>query len=161
MPASSIAGVQQAVVGMERPAALPLGLLNEEVEDGDDDSDRDSDLGGMLTQTVSHPVFSNLHRTSTLPTQYSSPFSAASNPRRSDTFDVGGFDRRYEVEFGDLTLSELGMFLPSDLRPQALLSLPVLWYHKSARQYGMWDDVVVVIVIIVVVFVRPGANLLS
>lgn len=118
MPASSVAGEQQAVAGMERPAALPLGLLNEEVEDGDDDSDRDSDLGGMLTQTVSHPVFSNLHRTSTLPTQYSSPFSAVSNPRRSDTFDVNGFDRRYEAEFGDLTLSELGM-LPSDLRPQA------------------------------------------
>jgi hypothetical protein len=118
MPASSVAGVQQAVAGMERPAALPLGLLNEEVEDGDADSDRDSDFGGMLTQTVSHPVFSNLHRTSTLPTQYSSPFSAASNPRRSDTFDVGGFDRRYEAEFGDLTLSELGMLLPPDLRPR-------------------------------------------
>ena len=122
MPASSVAGVQQTVAGMERPAALPLGLLNEEVEDGDADSDRDSDFGGMLTQTVYHPVFSNLHRTSTLPTQYSSPFSAASNPRRSDTFDGSGFDRRYEAEFGDLTLSELGMFLPSgnpDFRPQA------------------------------------------
>ena len=118
MPASSVAGVQQAVAGMERPAALPLGLLNEEVEDGDADSDRDSDFGGMLTQTVSHPVFSNLHRTSTLPTQYSSPFSAASNPRRSDTFDVGGFDRRYEAEFGDLTLSELGMLFPPAPKPR-------------------------------------------
>jgi hypothetical protein len=93
---------------MERPAALPLGLLNEEIEDGDGESDRGSDLGGMLTQTVSHPVFGNLHRTSTLPTQFESPFNSSSNPRRSDTFDGSGFDRRYEAEFGDLTLSELG-----------------------------------------------------
>ena len=106
MPPSSTANGAQASAGMERPAALPLGLLNEEVEDGDVESDHGSDLGGMLTQTVSHPVFSNLHRTSTLPTQYESPFSASSNPRRSDTFDVSGFDRRYEAEFGDM--SELG-----------------------------------------------------
>jgi len=137
MPASSVAGVQQAVAGMERPAALPLGLLNEEVEDGDDGSDRDSDLGGMLTQTVSHPVFSNLHRTSTLPTQYSSPFSAASNPRRSDTFDVGGFDRRYEVEFGDLTLSEL----EHSRRPQWHTSLgwEELPNYSESRRHSMAD----------------------
>lgn len=108
MPASSTGSTQQASTGIERPAALPLGLLNEEVEDGDAESDHESDLGGMLTQTVSHPVFSNLHRTSTLPTQYDSPFSAASNPRRSDTFDGSGFDRRYEAEFGDVGFGDLG-----------------------------------------------------
>jgi hypothetical protein len=111
MPPTSTAATMQASAGMERPAALPLGLLNEELEDGDVVSDRGSDLGGMLTQTVSHPVFSNLHRTSTLPAQFESPFSASSNPRRSDTFDGSGFDRRYEAEFGDLTLSELGEFI--------------------------------------------------
>ena len=108
MPPASAANTAQASTGMERPAALPLGLLNEEIEDGDGESDRGSDLGGMLTQTVSHPVFGNLHRTSTLPTQFESPFNSSSNPRRSDTFDGSGFDRRYEAEFGDLTLSELG-----------------------------------------------------
>lgn len=115
MPASTGASLQQAVGGMERPSVLPLGLLNEEVEDADGESDRDSELGGMLTQTVSHPVFSNLQRTSTLPTQYDSPFSASSNPRRSDTFDGSGFDRRFEVAFGDPSLSEYGE-LPS--KPQ-------------------------------------------
>lgn len=108
MPPASATNTAQASAGMERPAALPLGLLNEEIEDGDGESDRGSDLGGMLTQTVSHPVFGNLHRTSTLPTQFESPFNSSSNPRRSDTFDGSGFDRRYEAEFGDLTLSELG-----------------------------------------------------
>lgn len=108
MPPASAANTAQASAGMERPVALPLGLLNEEIEDGDGESDRGSDLGGMLTQTVSHPVFGNLHRTSTLPTQFESPFNSSSNPRRSDTFDGSGFDRRYEAEFGDLTLSELG-----------------------------------------------------
>jgi hypothetical protein len=108
MPPASAANTAQASAGMERPAALPLGLLNEEIEDGDVESDRGSDLGGMLTQTVSHPVFGNLHRTSTLPTQFESPFNSSGNPRRSDTFDGSGFDRRYEVEFGDLTLSEIG-----------------------------------------------------
>jgi hypothetical protein len=108
MPPASAANNVQASGGMERPSALPLGLLNEEIEDGDVESDRGSDLGGMLTQTVSHPVFGNLHRTSTLPTQFESPFNSSSNPRRSDTFDGSGFDRRYEAEFGDLTLSEIG-----------------------------------------------------
>lgn len=110
MPSSS-SSTQQAVGGMERPSVLPLGLLNEEVEDGDAESDEDSDLGGMLTQTVSHPVFGNLPRTSTLPTQYDSPFSASSNPRRSDTFDGGAFDRRLEKAFGDIKLSEIGKLL--------------------------------------------------
>jgi hypothetical protein len=112
VPFSSSASSQQAPTGKERPIALPLGLLHEEIEDGDGGSDRGSDLGGMLTQTVSHPVFSNLHRTSTLPTQFQSPFSASSNPRRSDTFDGSGYDRgydrRYEVEFGDVALGEFG-----------------------------------------------------
>ena len=107
-PASTASSQPQASAGVERPAALPLGLLNEELEDGDAESDRGSDLGGMLTQTVSHPVFGNLHRTATLPSQYESPFSLANNLRRSDTFDASGFDRRYEAEFGDLTLGEMG-----------------------------------------------------
>lgn len=111
-PPVSTASTQQALAGMERPAALPLGLLNEEVEDGDAESEHGSDLGGMLTQTVSHPVFGNLHRTSTLPTQYDSPFSAAGNPRRSDTFEGSGYDRRYEAEFGDVVLGDLGELHP-------------------------------------------------
>lgn len=113
MSSSSSSSTQQAVAGMERPSVLPLGLLNEEVEDGDGESDGDSDLGGMLTQTVSHPVFGNLARTSTLPTQYDSPFSASNNPRRSDTFDGSAFDHRLENAFGDIKLSELGE-LPFD-----------------------------------------------
>lgn len=101
MPPSSSASIQQASVGAERPAVLPLGLLNEEVED-DAESDRDSELGGMLTQTASHPVFGNVQRTSTLPTQYDSPFSGSNGARRSDTFDGSGFGRRFEAAFGEL-----------------------------------------------------------
>lgn len=106
MPPSSTASMH-SVPGMERPAALPLGLLNEEVEDGDAESDPGSEFGGMLTQTVSHPVFSNVQRISTLPVHYEQSFVPSNNPRRSDTFDGSGF-RRLEAEFGDLTLSELG-----------------------------------------------------
>lgn len=101
MPLSSSASIQQVSTGAERPAVLPLGLLNEEVED-DAESDRDSELGGMLTQTASHPVFGNVQRTSNLPTQYDSPFSGSNGARRSDTFDGSGFGRRFEAAFGEL-----------------------------------------------------------
>lgn len=101
VPSSSSVSNQQGVARAERPAVWPLGLLNEEIED-DYESDRESELGGMLTQIASHPVFGNVQRTSTLATQYDSPFSASDGARRSDTFDGSGFDRRLEAAFGKL-----------------------------------------------------------
>lgn len=95
MPPSSTASMQQAVAGMRRPSALPLGLLNKEAEEFDDgESERESDLGGLLTQTASHPVFGNPQRISTLPTQY---------PRYPDTFNGSLFDRRLEAVLSELS----------------------------------------------------------
>jgi hypothetical protein len=63
--ASQIAG---AVAGQASGgAALPLGLL---AEDNETDADEDSDYGGHLTQTVSHPPIGALQRAATYSTAY-------------------------------------------------------------------------------------------
>lgn len=74
---------------------MPLGLLNKEAEEFDDaGSERESDLGGLLTQTASQPVIGNPQRISTLPTQY---------PRYPDTFNGSLFDRRLEAVLSELS----------------------------------------------------------
>lgn len=61
--------------------ALPLGLLTEEA---DDDTETESELGGVLTQTSSHPYA--LQRTSTLP---ASAFSSYFGGQEYDDDDGG------------------------------------------------------------------------
>lgn len=101
--------VQQSKAGMDRPSVLPLGLLNE-AEEADFDTEEE-ELGGVLTQTASHPPFGSLQRTTTLPSQYESAFSNG-NARRAETFDDHSYlqrslDGRFDAAFGNLSLGKL------------------------------------------------------
>ena len=112
--------MSQSTAGMERSGVLPLGLLNE-AEEADIDTEEESELGGMLTQSTSHAPMTSLQRTTTLPTQYESSFLPG-NSRRTQTFDDQVFydhslDRRFETAFGSLTLGmspcSFPIFLPA------------------------------------------------
>lgn len=135
MPPSSSLSIRRTVAGAERPAMLPLGLLNEEVE-GDAESDRDLELGCMLTQTASYPVFGNVQHTPTLPTQYASPFSASKIARRSDTFDGSCLDRRSETAIWELRdLGEQTSFLAAPFNNPPENTQDMLYCHIAIYQY--------------------------
>jgi hypothetical protein len=91
--------------------ALPLGLLAEEV-----DTESESELGGALTQTTSHPPIGTLHRTATFPVTYDSYYAAPNGKEHGEASGgaQGGSrgDRRFEGAFANLTLGEfLRLFL--------------------------------------------------
>ena len=106
----------------EHAPALPLGLLAEEV-----DTESESELGGALTQTTSHPPIGTLHRTATFPATYDSYYGAA-NGRDHGEGGVGAQggskgDRRFEAAFANLTLGKLfRAFAPSFSFPRSLVS---------------------------------------
>ena len=74
----------------------PLGLLTEE-----DDAETDSELGGALTHTTSHPPMSFLQRTTTYPAAYD-VYHGGNNARNSPAASVG-VQRNYEGARFDLT----------------------------------------------------------
>ena len=77
---------------------LPLGLLTEEV-----DTETDSELGGGITQTTSHPPFgSALHRTATYPPTYETFYDDDDAAATAGESQKG--DRRLEGAFGNLSL---------------------------------------------------------
>lgn len=94
-------------------SALPLGLLTEEV-----DTESESELGGRLTHTTSHPPIGSVLRTSTFPLSYDALQHHAGNGRAAGggtdaapTYppDSPGtkFDRRFDSAFVDLSLGKL------------------------------------------------------
>lgn len=132
--------LSQSTAGMERSGALPLGLLNE-AEEADIDTENESELGGMLTQSASHAPMSSLHRTTTLPTQYESGFLPG-NGRRTQTFDDQGFlehslDRRFETAFGNLTLGRSPCSFLSSLT--SLPALPAGLRSLRSHEYMPWQ----------------------
>ena len=90
----------------EHGAVLPLGLLAEEV-----DTETESELGGALTHTTSHPpIGSTLHRTSTYPATYESYYGGRSSKEPGEA--TGGAqqgargDSKFEGSFANLSLGK-------------------------------------------------------
>ena len=75
--------------------ALPLGLL---AEDNETDGDNDSEYGGHLTHTVSHPPIGALQRAST----YSAAYSNPSGLRNGSAEDFE--DRRLQAALSNLNM---------------------------------------------------------
>ena len=89
-------------------AAHPLGLLPEEI-----DTESESELGGGLTHTTSHPPIGSFMRSSTT-YGFDSVYSAGDEKDRIDDFSIGQTGAKYDrpIESAVANLS-LGM---SDLR---------------------------------------------
>ncbi|KAK3684598.1 hypothetical protein LTR37_020129 [Vermiconidia calcicola] len=110
--------------GSDHATVLPLGLLAEEV-----DTELESELGGGLTHTTSHPPIGSLQRTSTYPSTYDS-FYPSTNGKGSGQASGGaqsGFkaDRAFGTAFADLTLGKLPLsFLPSNFPHRRLTDAP-------------------------------------
>ena len=92
--------------GAQAGANAPLGLLTEEV-----DTETDSDLGGSLTHTTSHPHTGNgLQRTATYPLTYETYYNGGSSQEPVDL--PGGAqngskaDRKFEAAFANLALGK-------------------------------------------------------
>ena len=85
--------------------ALPLGLLAEEV-----DTESESDLGGGLTHTTSHPPIGTLHRTATYPATYDAYYSATNGKEHGESVvgAQGGSQehRRLDTAFSHLSLGK-------------------------------------------------------
>ncbi|KAK3069263.1 hypothetical protein LTR53_012535 [Teratosphaeriaceae sp. CCFEE 6253] len=75
--------------------ALPLGLL---AEDNETDGDEDSDFGGHLTHTMSHPPIGALQRASTYSAAYAHPSGLRNGS--ADQFE----DRRLQAALSNLHL---------------------------------------------------------
>jgi hypothetical protein len=104
-------GQREVPIGSTDHTVLPLGLLAEEA-----DTDSESELGGGLTHTTSHPPIGTLQRTLTLPATYASFYGGSGGREGVQTtggsqVDPGG-DRRFEAAFGNLSL---GMSSPPQL----------------------------------------------
>lgn len=87
----------------EHAPVLPLGLLTEE----EVDTETESELGGALTQTTSHPPIGTLQRTSTYPSTYDAYHASrqASNTAAGAP-QTAKVDRRFEAAFSNLTFGE-------------------------------------------------------
>ena len=91
----------------DHASILPLGLLTEEV-----DTETESELGGGLTQTTSHPPIGSLHRTSTYPSTYASYY--ASSNGKEPAHAAGGaqadskmqLDRRFQAAMANMSLGK-------------------------------------------------------
>jgi hypothetical protein len=97
-------GQREVVTGPNDHTVLPLGLLAEEV-----DTESESELGGALTHTTSHPPIGTLQRTSTFPSTYESFYSATNGKEASQA--AGGAqglrgDHRLEAAFAHLSLGK-------------------------------------------------------
>ena len=114
-------------------AALPLGLLAEEV-----DTESESELGGGLTHTTSHPPIGSLHRTSTYPTTYDAYYNPSNGKEAGEA--IGGAQAgarahgRFEGAFANLSLGESSPsrfplsqnILPLPASPNNLLHLQII-----------------------------------
>ena len=95
---------------------LPLGLLTEEV-----DTESESEFGGGLTHTTSHPPIGALQRTSTYPSTYDAYYNGINGKESGDP--IGGTqagsraDRKFESAFANLALGELAPHLALLLPP--------------------------------------------
>jgi hypothetical protein len=81
---------------------IPLGLLAEEV-----DTESESELGGVLTHTLSHPPIGTLQRTATLPTSYGSYYGSTNGKEAAHA--VGGAgrgDRRVDTAFSHMSMGK-------------------------------------------------------
>lgn len=78
--------------------ALPLGLLTEEV-----DTETESEFGGGLTHTTSHPPIGTLHRTATYPPTYESYHSESNG---QDSSEPVGLNRRFLPAFANLAIGK-------------------------------------------------------
>lgn len=87
--------------GSSGARALPLGLLTEEV-----DTESDSELGGALTHTFSHPPIGSLHRASTYSTSHDPHYSLRNDHDSLEDFAPGEV-RRLEAAFAGVTFGEL------------------------------------------------------
>ena len=89
-------------------AALPLGLLTEEV-----DTESEEELGGGLTHTTSHPPMSFLQRTATYPSTYDTYYGTTNGKESGEITgepQAGARpDRRFDAALANLSL---GMFPP-------------------------------------------------
>jgi len=116
-------GQREVPISSNDHTVLPLGLLAEEA-----DTESESEMGGALTHTTSHPPIGSLQRTSTFPSTYAS-FYGEINGREGGQADGGaqaGFrgDRRLDAAFSNLTI---GMFMPSSLPASCF---PALCYFQ-------------------------------
>ena len=128
--------------------ALPLGLLAEEV-----DTESESELGGGLTHTTSHPPIGTLHRTATFPATYDSYYGAANGKDYGDA--AGGAqggqrgDRRLDAAFANLSLGKFPhplqtfpVAFPLLLTTHPPPSAPEQPQRRSQWQTHLgWDDV--------------------
>jgi len=106
MPFSSAPSVQSQQAG---GGMVPMGLLNEAEEGGDDTEDEYEYGSGSLTQHSSQPPLAALQRTVTMPSQYES-YGYTKSDRRAETMDEAMFQQklngRFEAAFGGLTLGK-------------------------------------------------------
>ena len=128
--------------------ALPLGLLAEEV-----DTESESELGGGLTHTTSHPPIGTLHRTATFPATYDSYYAASNGKDYGEAAGAaqGGQrgDRRFEAAFATLALGEFPHRLqtfpvafPLQLTTHPPTPAPEASQRRSQWQTHLgWDDV--------------------
>ena len=90
---------------------LPLGLLTEEV-----DTESESEFGGGLTHTTSHPPIGTLHRTSTHPSTYDTYYGRLNGKDFGQTAGEAQAssraDRRFEAAFANLSLGEFPPHFP-------------------------------------------------
>lgn len=97
-------GQREMILGANEHTVLPLGLLTEEA-----DTESESELGGGLSHTTSHPPIGTLQRTMTMPSTYQS-YSAGINGRggygQSAVGGESGSDTRFETAFSHLSLGE-------------------------------------------------------
>ena len=105
--AASISGVGSGA------SALPLGLLAEEHDD-----ESDSELGGVLTQTVSQPPIGSLQRASTYHTTYDHLYGANNGRGQADEQGTGQsgsrLGRGLEAAFANLAFGKsTPSFIPS------------------------------------------------
>jgi len=92
-----------ASTGSSGAPALPLGLLTEET-----DTETDSELGGPITHTVSHPPIGSLQRASTYSTAFEQ-LPSSRNGRDSSEGFAPGEARRLEAAFANLSFGKQPM----------------------------------------------------
>ena len=127
-------------------SVLPLGLLTEEV-----DTETDSELGGGISHTTSHPPIGTLQRTTTFPSTYDAYYSG-NNPRDYPVAGGGAHgglkgDRRIDAAFANLSLGKFSsslVFARNFLNNTTHTFSPTPEPHHRRSQWQShlgWDDV--------------------